>query len=197
MSGFCGANPPESPIEKSLCNAGASFRASKSNEECTVNAINNKDVFKIFQKQQHRHIAGGSDSDTHSDSISLSCDDENDNGSDFSDIHDGGDGDGDGDDDDDDDDTDGDDVSSNSDEIFVHSVRSILKQSGVYRQQRQGPKKVTFNPKMKVVLITCNDEYREMNLKNVLWYRSIDYLLFKAGARLIIESPFREYYNHY
>lgn len=99
--------------------------------------------------------------------------------------------------DDDDDDTDGDDVSSNSDEIFVHSVRSILKQSGVYRQQRQGPKKVTFNPKMKVVLITCNDEYREMNLKNVLWYRSIDYLLFKAGARLVIESPFREYYNHY
>ena len=182
MSAFCTSTPSDFSKKRMSdhdlsCDLGNHQNSSPGGVRCKLDD-------QVFEKQEHLNIFGDTENDVYNDGGShhllenecrtgmdreySGCDDEYD-----------------------DDDHDYDSISS--DEIFVHG--SILK--GEKRHGKRNTKKVTFNPKTIVVLITCNAEYSELNLKEVLWYRGVDYLLFKAAARLALESPFREYYNHY
>jgi len=182
MSAFCTFAPSEFSIERTS-DDDLSYDLGK-HQNSSSGSVRCKLDDQIFENQEHLNTFGDADNDVYNDVGShhlmenqcragvdrecSDCDDEYDD-----DNHD--------------------DDSISSDEIFVHG--SILK--GEKRHRKRNAKKVTFNPKTIVVLITCNAEYSELNLKEVLWYRGVDYLLFKAAARLVLESPFREYYNQY
>lgn len=54
-------------------------------------------------------------------------------------------------------------------------------------------KNVTFNENVSVVLIPTKSEYISHNLKNILWYSSVDYIRFKNEYLFKIRNNFQVY----
>merc|ERR1711998_67282 len=58
--------------------------------------------------------------------------------------------------------------------------KSCIKQ----QNKRRVSKHVSFNPRLKIVLITSIGEYEELGVKDQLWYGTDDFKVFRSSAKL-------------